>query len=390
MMSKFQRIAILMGQDLSFCRGVIRGIRAYAVAKSDWAFRNGAPELQVIPYLRDWRPHGIIANLFDRQVTRELMRLRKPIVDTACALPGLKVPMVDVDHRLVGQMAADYFLAKNFRHFAFFGSGSSDYARIREDSFRQRLAEAGYTAFSCYGEYLHRVPTMTGWKKMDQQVRRWLQKLPKPVAILASNDVPARNLSDMCAQLGIQIPDKVALLGVDDDDLECTLASPPLSSIALPAERIGYEAARLLDRMMAGETVPKEPLFLPPTRVVTRQSTDTMAINDSLVLEALEFIRRHATENINVYTVVLETAAGRRELERRFRKVLGRSILDEIRTMRVERAKELLSNTHLAMPAIARQSGFSNPQRLAIVFRRMTGMAPTLFRRQVLTRSSTD
>jgi LacI family transcriptional regulator len=379
-----------MGQDLSFCRGVIRGIRAYALARRTWAFRNGPPGLQIIPYLREWKPHGIIANLFDQQVASELMRLRRPLVDTACVLPAVRLPTVDVDHEAVGRMAAEHFLERNFRNFAFFGSGSSHYACTREESFRKCLAEAGHTVYSCHGEYLHHVPTMTGWKRMDQDVRRWLQELPKPVAILASNDVPARNLCDLCSQLGFQIPDQVAVLGVDDDDLECALASPPLSSIALPAERIGNEAARLLDRIMAGENVPKEPLFLPPLRVVARQSTDTMAITDKMVVDALQFIRRHATENINVYTVVLETASGRRDLERRFRKTLGRSILDEIRAMRVERAKELLLNTHLAMPAVAKRAGFSNAQRLAIVFRRTTGISPTTYRRQVLARSLVD
>lgn len=381
-MANVRRIAILMGQDLSFCRNVIRGIRAYAIQKSDWAFRNGLPDMQIVPHLRDWRPDGIIANLFTRDVAQAVMRLRRPLVDTACALPGLKVPMVDVDQDAVGCLAAEYLLKRGFSHFAFFGSELALYSRMREEGFRRVLGEHGHTVSSCYGEYLCQAPSTTSWKKLDQEVERWLRKLPKPVAIFACNDVPARSLADTCLHLGLHIPNQVAMLGVDDDELECPLTSPPLSSIAIPAERIGYEAARLLDQMMDGEPAPREPVFLQPLRVVTRQSTDTMMINDPIVLAALDFIQQNAAQSTTVGRVVQEVGCGRRDLERRFRLVLNRSVLEQIRLARVERAKSILLNTDLAMPKIAAQAGFSNAQRLAVVFKQLTGMAPTAYRSQ--------
>jgi LacI family transcriptional regulator len=132
---------------------------------------------------------------------------------------------------------------------------------------------------------------------------------------------------------------------------------------------------------------PAEPVYLPPLRVITRQSTDTMAIEDPLVLAALKYIRQHAANRVSVGKVVHEIGCGRRELERHFRLVLGRSVLDDIRLVRIERAKEMLLGTDLAMPAVARQAGFCNPQRFAVVFRQLTGMAPTAFRRQSRTRT---
>jgi LacI family transcriptional regulator len=380
-MDRVRRIAILMGQDLSFCRKAIRGIRAYALSKPDWAFRNGPPELQIIPYLKDWKPDGMIANLTVMNASRAIIALRKPVIDTSNALAGLNIPVVDVDNVAVGRLAAEYLLDRRFTNFGFFGS-KSVYSQLRLAGFREGLAKQGHVASVCYGEYLQHMPSRSSWKKMDTKIGLWLQQLPKPVAILACNDVPARSLADACRQLGLHIPEQVALLGVDDDEMECPLTSPPLSSVAIPAERIGYEAAKLLDRMMSGERPPKTPLSLPPLCIVTRQSTDTMAISDPVVLAALRHIRQHAAERITVGSVVRETGCGRRELERHFRRVLGRSVLTEIRITRVERAKEILQSTNLPMPAIAAQAGFASPERFAVVFRRLVGMSPSAYRRQ--------
>jgi LacI family transcriptional regulator len=214
-------------------------------------------------------------------------------------------------------------------------------------------------------------------------VRDWLLALPKPAAVFSSNDVPARHLAEMCRALGLLVPEEVALLGVDNDELECLLCHPPLSSVVNPAEQIGYEAARLLDRLMSGRQPPRRPIHVPPTHVVTRQSTDIVAVADPDVSQAAAFIRDHAAENIGVADVVLALSMARRRLERRFRGCLGRTILDEIQRVRVERAKHLLAETDLPIPVVANRSGFSTPQRLAAVFRRATGQSPTAYRRQV-------
>jgi LacI family transcriptional regulator len=168
--------------------------------------------------------------------------------------------------------------------------------------------------------------------------------------------------------------------------VECSLSFPPLSSVAVPSQQIGYAAAELLDRMMAGKSVPREPIFLPPVRVVTRQSTDTLAIADAAVAEALSFIRRRAAEPINVGSVVKSVAQGRRPLERKFRMLLGRTILQEIRRVRVERVKELLVSTNLSMPKIAADAGFANAARLCVVFRQLTGLTPSQYRHRSVLR----
>jgi LacI family transcriptional regulator len=381
-MAKLQHIALLMGQDLGFYRDVIRGIRTYALRKPNWAIRNGPPDARIISSLREWNPDGIIAELYHLEFAQSLLRLRKPLVDTAFWLPRLKVSVVDVDHAAVGRMAAEYYLSLGLKHFAFFGNIAVAYSQIRQKSFSQRLKEAGHPITVCHEEYLREAPTTISWKKMEVKTLRWLQKLPKPVGLFVSNDILARSLADLCGQLGIHIPDEVALLGVDNDELECLLTSPPLSSIAIPGERIGYEAAKLLDQAMSEKKAAVKRIFLPPIRVVARQSTDTLAIRDPEVIAALRFIHSHAGERTNVMDVVRATNVGRRELERKFRAILGRSVLQELRRGRIQQAQKLLASTDLSMPAVARLSGFSSAHRLTIVFHRACGMTPTAYRRQ--------
>ncbi len=377
-----RRIALLLGQDLSFCRNMIRGIRAYALMKKDWTFRNAPCDMQAIPLLRDWKPDGIIANLFDHKVAQAVIQLRIPMVDTAFTLEGLNLPVVDVDHAAVGRLAAEHFLGLGYTNFGFLGSGTALYSNMREASYSELLAGFGHDVSKCYVEYLHQVPTTINWKGDEQQTRKWLESLPRPVAVFACNDVPARGLADTCRQMDLRVPEDVAILGVDDDELDCSLTYPPLSSVAIPAKQIGYEVAELLDRMIRGESVSKEPRFLPPIRVVTRQSTDTLATDNPIALAAVRYIRAHSSQNIGVIAVAKAIGVGRRELERTVRLLLNCSVLEEIRRARVEHTKELLSATNFPMSEIAKQVGFSSAQRMAVVFGQVTGMSPKAYRCQ--------
>jgi LacI family transcriptional regulator len=377
-----RRIALLLDQSLGFVREVIRGVRIYAAAKPHWVLRDGPPSLRIVAHLRDWRPHGIIASLVVPRVARELIRVRRELVDTAYVLEGLKVPTVDVDHTAVGRMAAEYLLERKFRHFGFFGSESAAYSRIQESAFRARVGEAGHGVSSCYTEYLPDLATAAVWRKSAERVCRWLRRLGKPAAVLCCEDAPARYLADVCREIGLRVPDDVALLGVGSDEMECHLAQPALSSIAVPSQRIGFEAARLLDRLMAGEECEPGPHLLAPLHVVSRHSTDVTAVEDETVQAALQYVREHAWASISVAGVADAIAVSRRLLERRFREILGRSVLEEIHRLRVDRAKELLVDTHLPIETVAAQSGFSSTRRLDVVFGKLAGTSPTSYRRQ--------
>jgi LacI family transcriptional regulator len=315
-------------------------------------------------------------------VADELVRMDIPLIDTAYTLSNLDVPTVDVDHHAVGRLAAEYFLERKFSHFGFFGSAAAAYSRIQEAAYRQRVAEAGSTVSASHTEYLADLTTPALWRKAAERTHRWLRGLAKPTAILCCEDGPARYLADVCAQIGLRVPEDVALLGLGNDDLECNLARPALSSIAVPSQRIGYEAAALLDRLMSGEERPAEPHLLPPLHVVTRHSTDLMAIEDEVVQAALRHLREHAWGELSVGRIAHDIAVGRRLLERRFRSVLDRSVLEEVYRLRVERAKELLTDTQLPITTVAARSGFPSTGRLDVVFARQTGLSPSAYRRQ--------
>jgi LacI family transcriptional regulator len=384
-----RRIALLMSQDAGFHRQVLLGIRAYLGHAKRWLFHNAPPTPAVIRPLAEWGPHGIIAHLDDVKVARAVLKLGKPVVDTANMLDGLGVPAVDVDPVAVGQLAAEYFLTRGHRHFGYFGSGWARYSQVRLTSFREAVEEAGFEVHACHVEYRPHLSERASWKSVNVQVRRWLRRLAKPVAVLADHDVAAHALADMCQILGLSVPNDVAILGVDDDELECQLAFPPISSVAIPAQRIGFEAARLLDRMMTGKRVSKGPVYLPPVRVVTRHSTSMYAVDEPIVTAALHYIRNHLTEPLRVSAIAAELAVRRRALEQKFRTMLGRSVLDEIHLARIDKAKELLASTDLLVGQVAEQSGFSNPQRMATVFRRLTGLAPGEYRCQTQVRRQT-
>jgi LacI family transcriptional regulator len=375
-----RRIALLLDRGLSVVREVMQGVRIYAANQPSWTLRDCPPWPHLAAHVRDWKPHGIIAGLTLPRMAEELARLGRPLVDIANTLPGLKVPIVDVDHTVVGRLAAEYFLERKFTHFGFFGSESAAYSITQESSFRKYLAESGYEVSSCFGEFLSDLTTPRLWKKLAQKTHHWLRRLGKPAAIFCCDDAPARYLADLCIQMGLRVPDDVALLGLGNDEMECELSQPALSSIMIPAKRIGYEAAALLDRLMSGETWSRKPLFLPPLHVVTRHSTDILAMEDEMVLAALQYVRRHAWEPMSVANVAQNLAVGRRRLELRFRQVLGRSVLDEIHRVRVDRAKVLLTDTDMPITAIAANSGFSSIRRLDVVFNRVTGISPSAYR----------
>lgn len=385
-MEQTRRIALLLDRGLSFVREVIRGVRGYAADKPNWVLRDGPPSLRLVSQVRDWKPHGIIAGLVLLRVAEELTSLGIPLIDTAYMLPDLQVPTVDVDHAAIGCLAAEHFLDRKFDQFGFFGSESVGYSRSQEEAFRRRVEEAGHTVSSCYTEYLADLATVALWKKSTQKTQRWLRRLPKPVAVLCCEDAPARYLADVCSQIGLKVPDDVALLGVGNDDLDCSLTQPALSSIAVPAERIGFEAAALLNRLMSGEAISERLLLLPPLHVVTRYSTDSLAIEDETVQAALQYIRENAWSDISVNDLAEGIAVGRRLLERKFRTILNRSVLEEIYRVRVERAKELLTDTHLSITAVAERAGFPNTRRLDVVFSKRTGLSPREYRRQAQAR----
>jgi LacI family transcriptional regulator len=292
----------------------------------------------------------------------------------------LSAPRIGPDNDAVGRLVAEHLLNCGLRHFAFVGHHNREYSVRREAGFRQVLAARRHEPY-CYYERDTALFNPMGYLwALDPFVQRWVQDLPKPVGIFASNDIWGVQLAEVCRQTGLRVPDDVAIVGVDNDDLLCDLARPSLSSVALPTERIGYEAAALLDRILGRGKPLRRSRFLPPIGVVVRQSSDVLAVGDLEVAAAVRFIRERSHVPIGVKDVLRAVSISRRSLERRFQAALDRTVWEEIRRVHLERAKTLLAGTGMPMSAVAEQAGFSDPRQLSVVFRQVTGFTPTAYR----------
>jgi len=223
------------------------------------------------------------------------------------------------------------------------------WSQRREQAFCDRLAQAG---FSCH-VYKEPPPSAKKWGHEQERLSKWLRKLPKPIGLLAAMDIRGRQVTEACLESGLHVPEDVAIVGVDNDELLCELSVPPMSSIALDTERGGYKAAALLDNMMRHRKYKPKKIRIEPTRVVTRESTNTLFLADHLVVEAVRFVYTHATHRIQVIDVAEHVGMSRRSLEIRFHRAMGRSVHDMIRHVCMEKVKALLLDTQSPLRQIA-------------------------------------
>jgi len=374
------RVAILVGTSTGSGRGIIRGIASYANKHGPWHVwveGRGQDEPPRLP--PGWVGEGIIARVSNHTIARFIAQAGVPTVNiSSIELSGVQLPRVANDVRATGRLAANYLIDRGLRQFAYVGLPRLAYVKPHYEAFAATLAKAGYP---CAVHSLAR--GRAGWLARQQALTDWLRALPKPVGILTWATPQGRAVLDACRWAGLLVPEQVAVLSGDDDLLLCAICSPPLSGIAVAAEQIGYEAAAILARILARRRVPKRSILIPPTGVVTRRSTEILALENPELAQAVAFIREHAGEPIQVEDVLQVVAISRRQLERHFQETLGRSPAEEIRRVRLERAKELLAQTDLPIPKVAAACGFGTGAYLATLFKRATGLTPLKYRSQI-------
>lgn len=371
------RVALLVETSNSYARGLLRGIEDYIRAYGPWSVflaEHGRGD-RVPSWLPEWKGDGIIARIENRVIARALEPLALPIVDVSAAmlLPG--VPCVETDDPAIAELAVQHFLERGFRQFAFCGVPDFNWSKTREEHFASSL---GSRSLPCF--HFHQPEDCPIGDKEVDAIGTWLTNLPKPVAVFACYDARGQQVLDACRRAGLAVPDEVAVLGVDNDDVLCELSPPPLSSIIPNVQRTGWEAAALLARMMAGEKVPAGLLAIPPLGIARRQSTDVTAVEDPFVARAARFIRENACSGIGVADVVAAVPLARRLLEKRFRAMLGHTLREELTRVQMQRAKELLVGTDLALAEIADRVGIKHVEYLTVVFKREYGMAPSAYR----------
>lgn len=322
---------------------------------------------------------GFIVRVESPYVARQFHRLGAPVVDILGEGES-DVAVVHVDNAAIGKLAADHLLSRGFRSLAYCGSRRFDWGRGRGDSFEAGVRRSA-VSFSTFEWPVVREP-----RAYDQHLRRmttWLLSLPKPVGIFASTDLLGRRILEACLRVRIEVPDAIAVVGVDNDETLCELAEPPLSSVDANHFGVGYEAAALLARLMRGGAAPSRRVLIQPAGLVVRASTEKWAVSDPDVARALGLIYESAGTALQVEDLVRQVPLSRRTLERRFHDVIGHSIYDEILRARVLRAQHLLSATSWSIKRIALETGFSYPEHLAAVFKSRVGHSPTQHRRAI-------
>jgi LacI family transcriptional regulator len=380
MASQIRRVALLMHRWVGYLHGIQLGIAEYFLQRPEWVWTQFPPRDVNLAELARLGADGIIA-FVEAPYVSQLHALGIPIVDISNWLPEAHFPRVLPDDVAIGHLGAQYLMDLGLKHFGFVGPNATLFFQLRQQGFAARLAAEGHT-FSVCSRTDSLPPGTSAPPGVNPAVLAWLLALPKPAGILGANDVFASEVLAICHRVGLRVPEDLCVLGVDNDELLTKVSQPPLSSISLQTPKIGFEAARLLDRLMAGAKPPDQPLLLPPIGVVSRQSTNLLAIADEDVLAAVRYIREHGHQQLSVRDLLHVVPVNRRYLERKFKEHLGRTPLQEIHRVRLDKARELLANTDLSMPAIARRSGFPNPERLANVFRAELAMTPTEYRRK--------
>ena len=376
-----RRVALIVESAVAPRRRMLSGVSRYIHEHDPWAIylKPFGVEKSLHDWLRGWQGDGIIAAVaeFETDIIRDA---GVPIVDVVGFLHREDVPLVHANDHSVGRLGAEHLLERGFRHFGFVEYPifwSSD----RRMGFEQRIHSAG---FDCAVYKLPYPSAGSGgpsaWEEQQEALVQWIRSLRGPAGVMTSTDLLGQQLLEACQRAGVLVPEQVAVVGADNDELICNLCFPPLSSVIINDEQRGYQAAAVLDELMAGRAAPARRVDIEPVGVVSRASTDILAIDDPSLAESLRFIRDHACDSIGVDDVVAAVPMSRSALERRFRHVVGRSINDEIVRVRLNRAIELLSATQLELKVIAHKAGFGSPSYMGAVFRDKLGRTPGSYR----------
>ncbi|MBV8417868.1 MAG: XylR family transcriptional regulator [Verrucomicrobia bacterium] len=362
--------------------GFYRGAARYA-AEHDWHVVADMIYDATIPV--GWRGDGILSFVGHwEELAKYVISAGVPVVEISSVRKDLGIPCVMEDNQEIGRLGAEHLLERNFKNFVW--APFCDDA-VNEERFQGFAALVRSVGFDCVRllpvntRRSARLSRHVNWTLRRRWVIHTIQSLRYPLGIFCYNDCVAADLVDACIEAGIQIPDQVAVLGVDNDPVICDCVQVPLSSVRHDLEGMAYEAAALLDRLINGERPPKMPKRIPPKGVVTRKSTEVLAVEDPKVSAALRYIQGNFSGgNLSVDDVVAHCGVPRRSLERAFRKELERTMLHEILRVRINHAQKLLETTPLSVTDIAAQSGFASLNHFFRVFHARTGLTPRAFR----------
>lgn len=385
MRRKPPRVALLVETSRGHGRQIVDGVARYAAEHGPWSLRLEPRNLDDRPpgWLRSWQGDGIIVRCDSARMARAVLATGLPVIDVRGGAPEAGLPLVGVDNEPVADAAFEHFHERGFRHFAWCDLFRlrRGWINVRRNRFLERVRRSGGLC-TCF-QSPRTVLRDAGWSAQGMgDLTKWLATLPRPVAILACDDEQAHVVLDATLTLGLRVPDEIAVMGIDNDEVFCRASVPQLSSVDVNAFTVGYEAAAALARLMRGRRVAARALF-PPRGVVARQSTDTIAAESPEAQAALEMICERACAGLTAADVAAKLVISRSTLDRLLRQSIGRSATAAIMNVRLARVKADLAGTDLAIKAIARRAGFTSVQHLSNLFRDRVGVTPGRYRRDM-------
>jgi LacI family transcriptional regulator len=375
-----KRVAILVETTRSYTRDLLSGVSRYLQSHGTWStfLELRAFESSVPPWLAGWDGDGILTRTQSVEMARAIRAAGVPTVELRSTkhTPGL--PFIGMDNALIGQAVAEHFLNRGYRRFAAYTLDTEEFFRERVSKFVDRVKQAGADCvlLPAQGE-----STPRDWESHQKRLMHWLESLPKPVGIFATNDQLAVRLLDACRRSAIAVPEEVAVVGCENEETLCEFASPALTSVRFDGHTVGWKAAERLDQLMRGEKGDGRPILVPPKGIEVRASSDEFVIEDPVVLRAARLIRERAFAGLSVAELCDELGVSRSTLERRMKAALGRAPKDELLRVRFREVNRLLRASDLTIDLIAEQTGFTHAHYLQTAYRERFGMTPGEFRR---------
>jgi len=388
-------IKIILLSDFAeeYTKNLLRGITRYSREHGPWTFcrtplyyRETMGIDGIVQWAKEWEADGIIGQFYNEEEVKKFTDSGIPVIAQDFGERFTDVPNITGAYRETGRLGADYFLKKGFRNFAFYGFNNIVWSRERAEGFQEKVEEAGCTVHF----YEHKNTVVKDlWYYQPSDLSIWLNSLPKPIALMACDDNQGHHLTEAARHAGIRVPEELAVLGVDNDEMMCDLSDPPLSSISLDSEKAGYEVASLMHKMISEKTCLGEDIIVKATQVVTRHSTDIFASKDKYIVSALKYIHDNLDKNLKVDQVLKEVPLSRRSLEKRFVQTTGYPVYEYIYNQRIEKFTQKLLETDMSIFEIALDLGLNDSKNIARQFKQIKGLTPVEYRKKyVVTKQS--
>jgi LacI family transcriptional regulator len=378
------RVIFLTDLTEEYAKNLLKGIVRYSKEHTPWvlckmpfSYRVEHEVEGVLKWAKEWKADGIIAQFYNTDNVSIFKENGIAAIAQDFKSRFTEIPNITGAHRLTGQMGAEYFIRKGFKNFAFYGFKDIVWSSERCEGFREEIGKSNLE--KNFYEYQN-TDFKELWYYESAPLIAWLKMLPKPIAMMICDDNQGQHIAEICKQCGIKIPEEIALLGVDNDEVICTLSDPPLSSINQAVEKGGYETAKLMDMMIQNPKKHYEDVVVYPTHIITRQSTDIFATNDKYISAVLKYIHQNTDKKLNISNIICMAPLSRRLLENRFKQEIGLPVYSYIMNLRIDKFAHKLIETDAPIIEIANEMGFSDYKNIARLFKKMKGCTPSEYR----------